>query len=173
MLFRSIGYSDGYVEMSIDGGDFVRGNTRTFTGLNLNRKNFEVVVRIHDGKGKHGDYRLHVERTDEPILQIELQDLKMTDETAAGDGLYELKPKFTEGKGRYEAVISYTDRSVKITATAKNADDRISAVLPDGREIPLISGAESPDLVLPADFLADDNARAVIHLKVVEEFFLS
>ena len=47
-----IGYSDGYVEMSIDGGDFVRGNTRTFTGLNLNRKNFEVVVRIHDGKGK-------------------------------------------------------------------------------------------------------------------------
>ena len=50
----------------------------------------------------------------------------------------------------------------------RSADDRISAVLPDGREIPLISGAESPDLVLPADFLADDDARAVIRLKVVD-----
>ena len=183
MLFRSvwaaIGYSAGSVVMTKDGKnpqtaieasaavdqDHRKVGNVVFDNISLLDMVFEIDVAVSDGKGKTATYTLRVERTDEPILEYNLEDLSVVDESEAGDGLYELDPAFDSDRGRYNAVIDYTDRTIRINATAKSAEDKITAWV-DDEIYNLTSGEDSPEIMLPTEFLASDDATTTVYVKV-------
>ena len=74
---------------------------------------------------------------------------------------------------RSSEVIDYTDRTVQVNATSKSADDKITAWIgsTDGTEVygetySLTSGEDSPEIMLPTEFLASDDATTTVYVKV-------
>lgn len=165
----SINYPTGSIAMSIDGDTPVTGTQRTFNNLSLDQNTFTVVVTINDGRGSTGTYTLNVTRTDEPILEINLKDLKLVDEAEDDENLYVLKPEFDAETGRYTATIDYTDRTIQLIAETMNESDNVVAWTAGSSEIKLTRGTPSEQIMLPESFMTEGaGATATVYVKVTD-----
>ena len=158
-------YENAQVSMSIDGGAYVDGDVRTFDKLPLDTKNFTVTVKITVDE-KDGIYVLNVTRLDKLIPEAFLENIELEDETAAGDGLYEMTPAFEEKDAEYSAKVNYTDNTITLTVTAKDpANDKLAVTTSDGKVTTVTSGTAT-EITLPSSFLDSEHSTETVTVTV-------